>query len=135
MGTMRLVERPRSMSTRRAVVTGWKLDGDERLALLRQHPPRYEVVVADHVTLAVGSAELPAEVIASIIGRADDDRGVEAMVVSVDGTSDRPDGSTFHITWSLSPGRRAVESNDVLKTHGWTKFERAVPITLTPARF
>ncbi len=41
--------------------------------------------------------------------------GVEAMVVAIDGTTDRPDGSTYHITWSLGDGRRARESNDVLQ--------------------
>ena len=28
------------------------------------------------------------------------------MVVELDGTTDRPDGSTYHITWSLGPGRK-----------------------------
>ena len=52
-----------------------------------------------------------------------------AMVVTIDGTTDRPDGSTFHITWSLdkSKGREARESNDVLKERGWTSFDRADP--------
>ena len=57
------------------------------------------------------------------------------MVVTIDGTTDRPDGSTFHITWSLGPGRRAVESNDVLKERGWSELDHPVPVTLTPARF
>ena len=116
-------------------VTGWKLDRIEREQLLRDHPPRYEQAVADHVTLRVGGKDLPREVSAAIIGRADDDAGVEAMVVSIDGGTGRPDGSTYHITWSLGPGRRARESNDVLKDRDWTRFDRPIPITLTPARF
>ena len=35
--------------------------------------------------------------------------------IELDGTTDRPDGSTYHITWSLGPGREAHESNDVLR--------------------
>ena len=116
-------------------VTGWKLDRGEREALLRDHPPRYDQVVADHVTLEVGGQEPPSEVRAEIVGRTDDGKGVEAMVVTIDGTADRPDGSTYHITWSLGPGRHAKESNDVLKERGWDELDHPIPITLTPARF
>jgi len=116
---------------------GWKLDRGEREALLGRFPPRYEQAVADHVTLATNaeSEPLPPAVDAAIHGRADDDAGVEAMVVALDGSTDRPDGSTFHITWSLGEGRRARESNDVIRDHGWTRFDEPVPVTVTPARF
>ena len=116
-------------------VTGWKLDRGEREELLRQYPPRYDQPVADHITLKPGGKDLPGPVKAMIVGRTDDDSGVEAMVVTVDGSVDRPDGSTYHITWSLGPGRRAKESNDVLKERGWQELDHPVPITVTPARF
>ena len=116
-------------------VTGWKLDRSEREALLRDYPPLYAEAVADHVTLEVGGAALPPEVCAAIVGRADDGAGVEAMVVTIDETTDRPDGSTFHITWSLGPGRRAIESNDVIRDCGWDKFDKPVPVALIPASF
>ena len=116
-------------------VTGWKLDRGEREALLREHRPRYDEPVADHVTLEVGGKELPGEVRAQIVGRADDEKGVEAMVVTIDGITDRPDGSTYHITWSLGPGRKARESNDVLRDRGWKHIEAPIPVTLEPARF
>jgi len=116
-------------------VIGWKLDPTERQQLLTDHPPRYEQAVADHVTLEVGGKQIPGEVKAAIVGRTDDERGVEAMVVTIDGTVDRPDGSTYHITWSLGHGRRARESNDVLKQRGWKELDHPVPVTLTPARF
>jgi len=118
-------------------VIGWKLDRGERDELLKLYPPRYEEAVADHVTLRVNAEDepLPSEVKAAIVGRTDDGKGVEAMAVTIDGTTDRPDGSTYHITWSLSPGRRARESNDVLKERGWDEFDHPVPVTLTPARF
>ncbi len=115
------------------MTNGWKLDRAEREALLCDHPPRYAKVVADHVTLDVRKSDPPHAVKASIVGHTDDD-GVEAMVVIIDGTVDRPDGSTFHITWSLGDGRKARESNDVLKERGWKELDHPVPITLTPAR-
>jgi hypothetical protein len=42
-------------------------------------------------------------------------------------------GSIFHITWSLdkAAGRRAVESNIVLREQGWTAWNEAIPITPT----
>lgn len=116
-------------------VTGWKLDRGEREQLLKDFPARYAEAVADHVTLEVGGDQLPREVRAEIVGRADDDRGVEAMVVTIDGSVDRPDGSTYHITWSLKPGRKARESNAVLKEQGWGELDHPIPVTLTPARF
>ena len=122
---------------KRASVIGWKLDRGEREALLARFPPRYQQPVADHVTLATHSEStpLPSPARAEIRGRADDDAGVEAMVVAIDGSTDRPDGSTFHITWSLGPGRRARESNDVIREGGWARFDQPIPVTLTPARF
>jgi len=118
-------------------VIGWKLDRLEREDLLRRFPPRYPEPVADHVTLetTAQSTPLPPPAAARIVGRADDGRGVEAMVVALDGLTDRPDGSTFHITWSLAAGRRAVESNDVIRDCGWNRFDTPVPVTVTPARF
>ena len=117
-------------------VIGWKLDRDQREQLLARFPPRYAEAVADHVTLEVNAQDkpLPPDVDAAILGRADDGRGVEAMVVAIDGSTGRPDGSTFHITWSLGAGRRAKESNDAIRDHGWSEIE-PVPVTLTPARF
>lgn len=119
-------------------VTGWKLPRDERERLLEQFPPRYDRTIADHVTLqsrASAQTPLPREVDAEIVGCADDEDSLECLVVAVDGTTDRPDGSTYHITWSLGPGRRAKESNDVLRDQGWKQIDRAIPIQLEPARF
>jgi hypothetical protein len=119
-------------------VIGWKLDRAQRKELLLQFPPRYGEVVADHVTLrsrASEGASLPDETLGEIVGRGDDGNGVEAMVVEIGGTSDRPDGSTYHITWSLGPGRDAKESNDVLSGGGWERFDLPMPVRLIPARF
>jgi len=119
-------------------VTGWKLTSDERASLLDRFPPKYENVVADHVTLRTGATAetpLPREVEAAIVGQADDGDSLECLVVSIDGTTDRPDGSTYHITWSLGPGRRARESNDVLRDRGWKPIDKPIPVQLEPARF
>lgn len=124
------------------LVTGWKLDADERVALLDRFPPRWPDVIADHVTLAsrrAGPRPLPTEREGLIVGRVDDGEGLEALVVEIAGTTDRPDGSTYHITWSLdrARGRRPVQSNDVLARLGWEALAVPVPVpvTLLPGRF
>lgn len=119
-------------------VIGWKLDRDERDALLQRFPPKFAQAVADHVTLAAKvakEAELPGETEGEIVGWIDDNQGVEAMVVRIGGTTDRPDGSIYHITWSLAQGRKAKESNDVIRRLGWRTFDQPIPVRLQPARF
>jgi hypothetical protein len=120
-------------------VIGWKLDRAERAELLTRFPPRYADTVADHVTLQADAEgrSLPQPADAEIVGRADDGDSLECLVVAIDGTTARPDGSVFHITWSLdkASGRKARESNDVLREQGWTAIEEPVPINLDPARF
>ena len=122
------------------MTTGWKLDRAEREALLARFPPRWPDVDADHVTLwasASGRATEPPPdpVSAAIVGHVEDGVGLEAMVVRLNGTTDRPDGSVFHITWSLdkAAGRSAWQSNAVLRERGWTAWAEPVPITLTGA--
>src|SRR6476619_4665027 len=120
-------------------VTGRKLPQVERELLLRRFPPKYANVVADHVTLRVGAAPdtpPPAKPESSaVVGRADDDDSLECLVVEMDGSTDRPDGSTYHITWSLGPGRKARESNDLLRDQGWEYLDAPIPVELEPARF
>ncbi|KKC25999.1 hypothetical protein WP12_11485 [Sphingomonas sp. SRS2] len=121
-------------------VIGWKLDPIQRAELLRRFPPRWPDVVADHVTLQANAphdAALPAATAGELVGRIDDGQGLQAMVVRIAGTTARPDGSVYHITWSLDRkrGRRAVESNQVLADHGWISLDEPIPLSLRPARF
>src|SRR5438067_1679358 len=119
-------------------VVGWKLQRDDREQLLRRFPPKYENVIADHVTLRVGATPetpLPPPAPTQIVGRSDDRKSLECLVVEIDGTTDRPDGSTYHITWSLGPGRKPRESNDVLRDKRWELLPVPVVIELEPARF
>jgi hypothetical protein len=119
-------------------VIGWKLDADQRRVLISQFPPMFRNSVADHVTLvahAAHDAPLPRETEGQIVGHCDDGEGVEAMIVEIGGTTDRPDGGTYHMTWSLADGREGGESNDVIAERGWVDFDVAIPVTLCPARF
>jgi hypothetical protein len=119
-------------------VLGWKLDAAEREALLRRFAPVYARAVADHVTLRPfvdRAAVLPQECEGLVVGRTNDRRGVEAMVVQIGGSTRRPDGGVYHVTWSLARGRRAVESNDAIAAHGWEPLDPPIPLRLAPAVF
>jgi hypothetical protein len=125
------------LSDAKTFQTGWLLDPRDREALLEAFPARYEEVVAHHVTQKFGdvAAAPPSETAGEIVGVADDGRGVQAMVVRIGGTTERPDGSTYHITWSLAPGRRAWESNPVIARSGWSRLPQPIPIRLEPRPF
>ena len=109
------------MSTKYFV--GWLLEREQRDVLLKDITPHYADVIADHVTL-VGRANSeirkPKAVTAEIVGTTDDGEGLQALVVEIDGTTKRPDGGVFHVTWSLDRklGRKPVDSYEVLARLG-----------------
>jgi hypothetical protein len=119
-------------------IAGWKLDPADRARLLGLFPPIFPRIVADHVTLRFGTdagTPLRLETSGDVVGEVDDGAGVQALVVAIGGTTDRGDGSHFHITWSLGNGRTAKESNDVIARLGWRTVSPTIPIRLTPARW
>ena len=95
---------------------GWMLPDRERVRLLEAFPPTYPVVKASHVTLEIEDETIPQDADIVVVGHIYHD-GVEALVVTVDGTTTRPDGRTFHITLSLAEGRASKESNDILAAY------------------
>lgn len=130
-----VAEDERASAKRFAV--GWQLDGEQRSWLLNLFSSAYPDVIADHVTLSSGSdpKRPPKDTNADVVGQVDDGAGVQAFVVRIGGTMDRPDGSTYHITWSIdrSKGRKARDSNDVIRTLGWQPLDQPIPITLKGA--
>lgn len=117
---------------------GWRLAPEDRASLLRRFPPRYREVVADHVTHGHRDKAPALPVIAHgarVVGHADDGTGVEALVVEIDASSARWDGSRYHLTWSLEDGRTAHESNRVIATWGWAPIDDGPRIALEPAEW
>jgi len=116
--------------------TALVLDKKSRRELQKQFPPKYPDFIGHHVTLKFGvpkdtpKPSQPKTV--QVVGRADDGKGVEALVVAVNGKTKRPDGSTYHVTWSIdkSAGRKPVDSNKILK-NGFDKVE-PIPIKISP---
>jgi hypothetical protein len=117
--------------------SGWSLDPRDRRALLREFRPAYSDVIADHVTLE-GAAPVkrdpPEDVDAEIVGAVDDGKGVQALIVEIDGTTHRPDGGTYHITWSIERkrGRKPVHSNDAIAHLGWEALPMPRRVRLRP---
>jgi hypothetical protein len=117
---------------------GWLLDPRERAQLLRRFPPSYPDILADHVTLAFGAAArdiaCPRTRGGEIVGHVDDGAGVEALVVRIGGTTTRPGGGTYHITWSIdrARGRKPVDSNDVMAGRAFELLDVPIAIRLIP---
>ena len=53
-------------------------------------------------------------------------------MVALDGSTRRPDGGIWHITWSLAEGRAACQSNAALAMRAWKPRDGGA-IVLTPA--
>lgn len=100
--------------------TAFVIDEISRKQLLQRYKPKFKDVYAHHVTFQMGeNTELlnykPMIVIYGyIMGE-----NIETFLVTVDGKSVRPDGSKYHITWSLdkSKGVKPVDSNKLIKDH------------------
>lgn len=110
----------------------FELSGESRSKLRAQFPPKFSDFIGHHITYRFGvksDLPLPETTDIKVVGYACNDEGIEALVVEVDGTTVRPDGKTFHITWSLDrdAGFKPVKSNDLV-AGGW---DRVNPINIT----
>ena len=84
---------PSDSNSRRRRTNGWLLDFHERAALLRAYPPVYRDVLAHKVTLRSGDTiaiGAPAPLVGRLIGQIDDGQGIEALIIEIDGTTQRP---------------------------------------------
>ena len=98
--------------------SGWKVEESDREMLLRVFPPLYPDVIAHHVTNNL-KQEIPEDANIVVVGYCNDDDGVECLIVSVNGSKIRPDGSTYHITLSIdrAAGKKPVDSNEAIKNN------------------
>jgi hypothetical protein len=122
-------------STTTTFYLAYNLTETARDQLLCQFPPRYQRVIAHHITFDYGVAPdsdlPPMPHRAQVIGYACDE-AIEALVVEINGSIHRPDGAIFHVTLSLEPElRRPVDSNALL-AGGWQACP-PYPLEITPA--
>lgn len=111
------------------------LNFEDRQRLAARFPFEYHHQVAHHVTIEYGvdGSVLPDVWEGFIVGDAYD-KGVQALVVEIQGTVHRPDGKCYHITWSLDEGRFPDQSLALLD-RGWFPLPdgERIPVTFTPA--
>jgi phage gp37-like protein len=99
----------------------FELSEESRAKLLRMFKPKFSKVICHHVTiefnLTLKKYENFVEIISTnpkvrVIGIAEGD-GIECIAVSIDGETERADGSFYHVTLSLEPPHKPVESNNL----------------------
>lgn len=121
--------------------TAYELSDESKKELKNRFPPKYPDFIGHHITVEFGvpyDTNLiplkPKEV--KVVGYKEDLKGLEALVVSVDGKTKRKDGGVYHITWSLdkSKGFKPVDSNKLLKNE-YTKIEPNIEIKTEPGIF
>ena len=111
----------------------YELTGESRERLLRERTLSFPKVITHHITYRFPDEEPPPLVTQfSVIGFSQGD-AIECWVVSLDGEVKRPNGGIFHITASLDPeqGAKPVDSNQLLKEHGWETLTEPIPIYAT----
>ena len=117
-------------------IIGWMIEPRDLQRMKILLPPKYVPVSSPHCTLCLGgrnSSALPGQEIGKIYGKVDDDKGVEALLISIGERKVRPDGGIFHITWSLAEGRKPRESNDVIYLSLPEPLEELIEVSLIPA--
>lgn len=103
-----------------------ELTDESRSKILSVFPPKYSEAIAHHITYKGVVSELPTpEDEFMVVGYADNGESLEAAVVAVNGSTARPDGSTYHITISLDrdKGVKPMHSNDLLAEKGYQKVK------------
>jgi hypothetical protein len=124
----------------RAGYQAFEVSAASRSALAEVFPPKFPEFIGHHITYKFGVSSdqpLPEASTLRVVGYACDEAGIEALVVEVDGTTVRPDGKTFHITWSLDreAGFKPVKSNDLIAQQGYEKIPSPINITATAKFF
>lgn len=119
--------------------TGYEIEKGSRDKLMTLFPPKYPDVLGHHITEKFGvkdENEIPSEPESVyVIGYVDNEEDVEGFLVSIDGSAQRPDGGTYHITWSIdrSKGAKPVHTNQYIKNA--EKLKRPIEIDVEPKFF
>lgn len=82
-----------------------QISEESKAQLLAVFPPQYGYIALDHITIQYGTEDKAALInpdTIEVLGRADDGKGIEALLVRIDGQSFRDDGNPWHITLSYN---------------------------------
>ncbi|RSU79012.1 hypothetical protein BRX37_03845 [Sphingomonas sp. S-NIH.Pt3_0716] len=117
---------------------GWIIPEDDLQILKTTYPPRHAPLEVPHCTLALGCSRgtrLPPPRKGVIFGKIDNLDGVEALLLTIDGETIRPDGAILHITWSLAPGRKPRDSHEAIRTTAPLLSKVPIEVDLIPSWF
>ena len=119
--------------------TGYELTEDSRKKLEILYPPKYRNFLGHHITEKFGvdanepPPENPDKV--EVIGYINNDKNVEGFLVAIDGKTNRPDGSRYHITWSIDRSKGAKPYHTNLYVDDALRLNSPVEIEVTPKTF
>jgi hypothetical protein len=119
--------------------SGYELTNESRKVLADIFPPKYPEFLGHHITKKFGTndpkdtPERPNAI--NVIGYVDDGKGIEGLLVEIDGKIRRDDNSLYHITWSLdrSKGYKPMDTNKII--HKAKKLDNPISITARPKLF
>ena len=105
--------------------TGYEIEQGSRGKLATLFPPKYPNFMGHHITEAFGVKdgsvpEQPQRIM--VVAHIDNGEDVEGFVVSIDGSTNRPDGGTYHLTWSID------RNNGAKPVHTNNHIDKAVPL-------
>ena len=92
--------------------------------ILEKFPPKFARIVCHHVTICFNltvdkyrdlTKKMCMNPVVKVHGYGCSDK-IEAIMVSVNGEKDRDDGSFYHVTLSLEPPAKPVDSNKLSKS-------------------
>jgi hypothetical protein len=115
--------------------TAYTLTDVSRKKLAFLYPPKYPEFIGHHITETFGvpaGTEPPvAPTLVEIVGYIDNGDGVEGFLVEINGSSNRPSGGKYHITWSIdrSKGYKPFHTNDHVDD---ATLIPSIRITVTP---
>lgn len=116
--------------------TAYVLDDTSRELLTKRFPPKYPDFIGHHVTVQFGvpaDATPPPAASLKVVGYKDSGDGIEALVIAVNGSTTRPDGKVYHITWSLDRDKyKPVDSNGLLAAPNRYTLVKSIPLQTTP---
>jgi len=107
--------------------SGYAINHESQQLLLSRIAPAFEHTSAHHITHLYGVPEEmpPHATTATVIAVAQNDRA-QAAIVEINGSTERPNGQTYHITISYDKagGASAKDSNQAIQTSDWTPVPR-----------
>lgn len=117
--------------------SGWLLSENSVKKLKNLFVPIHPDFIGHHITYMFGkNSEIPPDATIYVVGQCITDK-VQCFVVEVNGSIVRPDGSFYHITWTIdrAGGAKPVDSNKAIENNGFEHFNATIRIEGSPQIF